>query len=86
MPYFDFPNGFLNQALIVGEPEGYLRTFLDEGEALHKVGLQLIRQQPENLYLRRILQHFAQIASKPVPLAFGETVSQREIDVLSPRR
>jgi len=71
----------LNQALKLGETEGYFRTFVDEGEPLQRLCLQLA--QPDNHYVRRILQYFTKNTASTVRLPFGETLSQREIEVLA---
>jgi LuxR family maltose regulon positive regulatory protein len=70
------------QAVERGEREEYVRTFLDEGESISQLCLQLASQLPENRYLQQLVRHFMQIALQPVPLPFGETLSQREVEVL----
>jgi LuxR family maltose regulon positive regulatory protein len=44
--------------------------------------LRLQQQQPGNQYLKRIIQHFTSVTTQPVHLPFGETLSQREMEVL----
>jgi LuxR family maltose regulon positive regulatory protein len=70
------------QAVERGEREGYVRTFLDEGESIFQLCLQLASQLPENRYLQQLVRHFMKIAPQPVLLPFGETLSQREVEVL----
>ena len=59
-----------------------MRTFLDVGEPIYQCCLHLASQQPENRYLQQIVQHFMKIVLQPVLLPFGETLSQREVEVL----
>ncbi len=66
----------LNQVLEIGEREGYLRMFLDEGEPM-----RALLEQVTGLYrpyARRLLLHFG-----PKPeLALVEPLSDRELEVL----
>lgn len=71
------------QAVERGEREAYVRTFLDEGEVISQLCLRLASQLPENRYLQQLVRHFLHIVSPPVLLPFGETLSQREGEVLS---
>ncbi len=70
------------EALERGEQEGYVRAFLDEGEPVYQLCMRLMQQQPGNHYLKRMVQHFTKMTMQPVHLPFGETLSQREVDVL----
>jgi len=70
------------QAIELGEQEGYVRAFLDEGEPISQLCLQLASQLPENRYLQQFVQHFIKIAPQPVLLPYGEALSQREAEVL----
>lgn len=70
------------EALERGEQEGYVRAFLDEGESLSQLCVRLMQQQPGNHYLKRIVGHFTNMTAQPIHLPFGETLSQREVDVL----
>ncbi|MBV9228908.1 MAG: hypothetical protein JOZ18_06315 [Chloroflexi bacterium] len=70
------------QAVERGEREGYIRTFLDEGEPIYQLCRHLANQHPENRYLQQIVQQFMKIVLQPVLLPFGETLSQREVEVL----
>jgi LuxR family maltose regulon positive regulatory protein len=70
------------QAVAHGERQGYLRTFLDEGASIAQLCTHLMRQQPASLYLHRLVQHFPAPSVPPRPLPFGETLSQREGEVL----
>jgi LuxR family maltose regulon positive regulatory protein len=66
----------LEKALIVGQPEGFVRTFIDEGEPVSKLLLELLKQkgkrweteQPELLrYVVKLKDLFG--PSAPVPTA-----------------
>ena len=66
----------LEKALIAGQPEGFVRTFIDEGEPLSKLLLELLKQkgkrweteQPELLrYVVKLKDLFG--PSAPVPTA-----------------
>jgi LuxR family transcriptional regulator, maltose regulon positive regulatory protein len=70
------------EALKLGEQKRYIRTFLDEGEPFYQLCTRLLQQQPGNRYLKHILQQFAKLSPRPVELPFGETLSQREVEVL----
>jgi LuxR family transcriptional regulator, maltose regulon positive regulatory protein len=85
----------LHRALVLGEPEGYARVFLDEGEPLAKLlrlGCQSgqWRSAPLQAYVDRLLAGFSVTA--PVSAAPGaqgpqgtlvEPLSEREVEVLS---
>jgi LuxR family maltose regulon positive regulatory protein len=73
----------LRRALALGEPEGYVRVFADEGPAL----VALLAEQPQSVYGRRLLAASGQpmpdpaIAAEPVAPA-GEPLRPRELEVL----
>jgi LuxR family maltose regulon positive regulatory protein len=71
------------QASARGEGEGYICTFLDEGEPISQLCLQLARQLPKNRFLQQLARHFMKIVPRPVSLPYGETLSHREVEVLS---
>jgi len=73
---------YVAQAIERGEREGYVRTFLDEGEPLSQLCRHLASQQPGNRYLKQLVRHFLNSQPQSVPLPFGETLSQREVEVL----
>ncbi len=83
----------LVQALVLAEPEGYLRIFLDEGEVIRQLVLQ-IRQTappgPVRVYLDRLLESFG-VEAEAIPALHAEglfrgqlvdPLSEREMDVL----
>ena len=70
------------QAIERGQQERYIRTFLDEGEPIYQLCKRLSDQQPENHYLKHIVQQFTYIMPQIAPDPFGESLSQRELEVL----
>jgi LuxR family maltose regulon positive regulatory protein len=82
------------QALALGEPEGYVRTFVDEGspraellsevlEAQQRGRLDSLRRVPAH-YLRKLLvalERDASGAALPAP-GLPEPLSERELEVL----
>ena len=76
----------LEEALAIGEPEGYVRHFLDEGSGLVPL-LKRSRERHPSLYLDRLLEAFGQgekRTSKQISHA-SITHDQTLIDPLSPR-
>lgn len=83
----------LVQALVLAEPEGYLRVFLDEGEVIRQLVRQ-IRQSappgPVRVYLDQLLEAFGdEVEAGPATNGGGlfrghlvEPLSEREMDVL----
>jgi len=87
----------LEGALTLAEPEGFLRTFIDEGEPMHRLLLDYqskIKKQigdgvdSESLrllaYTDKLLAAFSQTVSdqKPGHEAMVEALSERELDIL----
>jgi LuxR family maltose regulon positive regulatory protein len=80
----------LSRALQLGEAEGYVRTFVDEGDAMQRLLLALGRQAlplRQRAYLARLLQAFPQpldaAPSGPAPVAaLVEPLSERELEIL----
>jgi LuxR family maltose regulon positive regulatory protein len=71
----------LERALTLAEPEGYLRTFLDEGEPMAALLAAVHRATPN--YLRRLRTGVAKAAGSPsAGPALIEELSDRERDVL----
>jgi LuxR family maltose regulon positive regulatory protein len=80
----------LKHALVLAEPEGYIRTFVDEGQALQL----LIQKQATNLdqplrsYADKLLAAFQQPEAAPNPSPLHprpnliEPLSERELEVL----
>jgi LuxR family transcriptional regulator, maltose regulon positive regulatory protein len=76
--------GSLREAVAVGEPEGYVRVFADEGAALAGLLAALVRAEPRSGYLRRLLAATTG-PDQPAAAARGalpEPLSDRELDVL----
>ncbi len=57
----------LEQALLLGGPEGYVRVFVDEGNSLVQVLRDLASDSPVAVSARRILHAFAGIAPESAP-------------------
>jgi LuxR family transcriptional regulator, maltose regulon positive regulatory protein len=80
----------LSRALVLAEPEGYVRTFVDEGTSMRTL-LMMQREQPptneagkrERQYIDRLLDAFPQ-DSRPTPIASTGSIilSDREHAVL----
>jgi len=69
---------FLEQALTLAEPEGYVRTFVDEGEPLAELLRQAAARGVAPAYVSQLLSAFS-----PIPSAtLAEPLSEREIQVL----
>jgi LuxR family maltose regulon positive regulatory protein len=73
----------LRRAVELAEPEGYLRTFADEGEPMARLLGALAKRGAESAYLRR-LHAAASGDRRPRSTAQGliEPLSDRELDVL----
>jgi LuxR family transcriptional regulator, maltose regulon positive regulatory protein len=82
----------LERALTLAEPEGYLRTFVDEGEAMQRLIFDfqnLHRAHPLSGYVNRILDSFPQstedrfeskmVNQKPKMI---EPLTERELEIL----
>jgi len=84
----------LEQALSLAEPEGYVRTFVDEGAPLARLLTQILEAQRKGRdalavgiapgYVGRLLAAFGQShpAPAPVALALVEPLTERELEVL----
>jgi LuxR family maltose regulon positive regulatory protein len=74
----------LERALSLAEPEGYVRTFLDEGEPMAKLLLQALSRDIAPNYVARLLAAFGQeVKLKPFAgQSLVEPLSGREIEVL----
>ena len=79
----------LDEALRLGEPEGYLRSFLDAGEPVRqllKAWLQHGRSKDQTAlrtYALRVLASFEEpIPAQPQPAGLPEPLSEREQEVL----
>ena len=83
----------LRRALALGEPEGFVRTFVDEGAGIKPLLAELLKQGSGDTvspaYLRRLLQALSLPESRRSTSAVAERVgvlleelSQRELDVV----
>jgi LuxR family maltose regulon positive regulatory protein len=83
----------LERALILAKPQGYLRTFVDEGEAIRMLiedfrqrarGVVVIEKQPDHSlldYVDRLLAAFPQ-SEIPHPKSKIAVLSPRELEIL----
>jgi LuxR family transcriptional regulator, maltose regulon positive regulatory protein len=84
----------MGRALALGEPEGYVRTFVDEGPPMAELLSGVLEAQqrgrldsPSHIpayYLRKLLAALERDASETDTLAVGlpEALSERELEVL----
>jgi LuxR family maltose regulon positive regulatory protein len=75
------------QALMQAEPEGYIRTFVDEGRPMAALLHRALSRGVTADYTSRILAAFPSVdqgmqPSPPVASSFNEPLSQRELEVL----
>lgn len=82
----------LSRALALAEPEGFVRTFVDEGAPMRRLLAEAVRRGVRPDYPRRLLAEFdasgspserphRRAAASPAP-PLAEPLSDREIDVL----
>jgi len=75
----------LKRALSLARPEGYIRTFVDEGEPMVRL-LHIARsQQIETEYVTALLSVFEKTAgpTQPSPKLLSEPLTAREVEVLN---
>ncbi len=84
----------LTQALTLAEPEGYVRTFVDEGPQIATLLAEVLQahqrrhrepsDHPPAHYLRKLLAALEQVTSGTTPLTaeLPEPLSERELEVL----
>jgi LuxR family maltose regulon positive regulatory protein len=79
----------LEQALSLAEPEGYLRTFVDEGEPMARLLRRALQQGIAPGYVSRLLAAFGESAALASPVAQSlvdqplvEPLTGRELEVL----
>lgn len=86
----------LQQALFLAEPEGYVRTFVDEGRPMASLLYQILAQETQNHYVSSLLASFAvdedhigRPAGEDTPRhpdagsdRYIESLTQRELEVL----
>lgn len=75
----------LSKALSLGEPEGYVRLFLDEGENMAKLLLRGKVKLPGQEYVSDLLSALSSTrsAESPPPQILARALSQRELEVLN---
>ena len=75
--------GFLDRAVMLAEPEGYIRVFADEGPPMTSLLRAAAKQGTRRDYVRRLLAAASRTAyNGPVEQALIEPLSERELDVL----
>ena len=76
--------GALEQALTLAEPEGYVRTFIDEGEPMAKLLRRALSEGIAPSYVSRLLAAFGETAEPRSTVAqpLVEPLSERELEVL----
>jgi len=74
----------LERALSLGEPEGYVRTFVDEGEPMSRLLRHALSQGIAPNYAARLLAAFdAEVELTPSPMdVLVEPLTERELEVL----
>ena len=74
--------GALDRAMILAEPEGYVRVFVDEGPPMTSLLRAAAKQGTRRDYARRLLAAVSGAEHGPVEQALIEPLSDRELDVL----
>lgn len=74
----------LEYALSLAAPEGYLRSFLDQGEPMAQLLYQASLQGIHPLFCNQLLEQFPTIDKRnnPSPTGLLESLSNREVEVL----
>jgi LuxR family maltose regulon positive regulatory protein len=74
----------LGQALALAEPGGYIRTFVDEGEAMRDLLRLALAQGIAPAYTTKLLAAFSgpSVSLQPPPLGLVEPLSEQELRVL----
>jgi LuxR family maltose regulon positive regulatory protein len=74
----------LEQALSLAKPEGYVRTFVDEGEPMARLLRRALSEGIVPNYVSRLLTAFGESTppSLPVASALVEPLTERELEVL----
>jgi LuxR family maltose regulon positive regulatory protein len=74
----------LSRVLILAEPEGYVRTFVDEGEPMARLLRQALSRGIAPDYVARLLAAFEQEVEPAPPgmASLVEPLTERELDVL----
>jgi ATP/maltotriose-dependent transcriptional regulator MalT len=75
--------GFLDRAVTLAEPEGYVRVFVDEGQPMASLLRAATKQGTRRDYVRRLLAAASGIEHHaPTEQGLIEPLSERELDVL----
>jgi LuxR family maltose regulon positive regulatory protein len=81
----------LRQALDLGEPQGYVRLFVDEGQPMMELLQNAISQNVSPDYAGKLLAAFPKYVLKPIPIEqeqknniqiLAESLSERELEVI----
>lgn len=80
----------LEQALVLAEPEGFIRTFVDEGSAVARLLYEALSLEIKPDYVQQLLSVFPNIEAEPVKQNIQQTpegewvepLSERELEVL----
>jgi LuxR family maltose regulon positive regulatory protein len=74
----------LERALVIAQPEGYVRSFLDEGEAMTRLLCQFRSRRPGNGYAAELLAAIGAIPAmtQPSMQILKEPLTAREVEVL----
>jgi LuxR family maltose regulon positive regulatory protein len=74
----------LEKALALAQPEGYLRSFLDKGEAMTRLLCQIQSRQSGGSYAAVLLSQVSQTSSmvQPSMQLLAEPLTRREVEVL----
>jgi LuxR family maltose regulon positive regulatory protein len=83
-PTVDEALTLLSEALVLAEPEGYVRTFVDKGEPMADLLCQAAARGTAPAYAQRLLDAFSRAPAPPRPAMqpLIEPLSDREIEVL----
>ena len=74
----------MERALILAEPEGYVRVFIDEGAAMRELLRQAAMSDRTGAYARRLLLALEPTAAHAHPTVTGlaEPLTARELEIL----
>jgi LuxR family maltose regulon positive regulatory protein len=74
----------LQEALSLAEPEGYIRTFVDEGEPMRELLLEALSRNMSKSYLSQLLSAFKAYQTEEIPItqSLVEPLTNRELQVL----
>jgi LuxR family maltose regulon positive regulatory protein len=75
----------LERAMALAQPEGYIRSFLDEGEAMTRLLCQAQSRQPGSSYAAVLLAKIGKISgmTQPSMQLLIEPLTAREVEVLN---